>query len=373
MTLQIKEVQSKRDLKKFIYLPEEIHRHHKNWIPPLYMDEWDFYNPAKNSAFRHSTTILLLAYRDNKPVGRIMGIINHKYNKTHNETHARFFNLECWEDPETASTLITAIENWARKNGMTKLIGPLGFSDKDPQGFMIEGFDNPMAVATNCSLPYMPSLIENCGYTKEVDLVSYKVDIPDGIPQIYNTVYERVKNNGDFSVLEFTTKKELRKYIRPVFELINETYAEIYGFAELEPDEMDFMANRYMLILNPKFIKVILDKNRKIAAFIVGMPEMAEGIRKARGRMFPFGFIKILREGKRSKMLTLYLGAVKEEYRGNGLDALMGIKMLDTAKKEKMAFMDSHLVLETNTRMRREYERLAGVIYKKYRIYKKEL
>jgi hypothetical protein len=373
MSVQIKEVQSKRDLKKFIFLPEEIHRHHKNWVPPLYMDEWDFYNPAKNSAFRHSSTILLLAFRDNKPVGRIMGIVNHKYNKTHNETHARFFDLECLEDPEIASALITAVENWARKNGMTKIIGPLGFSDKDPQGFMIEGFDMPMAVATNCSLPFMPGLIENCGYTKEVDLYSYKLDIPDGTPQIYHTIYQRAKTNGGFTMKEFTSKKELRKYIRPVFQLINETYAEIYGFAELENDEMDFMANRYMFILNPKFIKVVLDKNNRIAAFIIGMPEMAGGIRKARGRLFPFGFLKILWESKTTKMLTLYLGAIREEYRNSGLDALMGIKMLDTAKKEKMKFMDSHLVLETNIKMRREYEKLGGVIYKRYRIYKKEL
>jgi ribosomal protein S18 acetylase RimI-like enzyme len=172
---------------------------------------------------------------------------------------------------------------------------------------------------------------------------------------------------------EFSSKKELRKYIRPVFQLINETYAEIYGFAELENEEMDFMANRYMMILNPKFIKVVLDKHNQMAAFIIAMPEMAGGIIRARGRLFPFGFLHILWERKRSKMLTLYLGAIKEEYRGSGLDALMGTKILETAQKEKMAFMDSHLVLENNIRMRREYERLGGLIYKKYRIYKKEL
>ncbi len=373
MAIQIREVKSRRDLKTFIYLPEKIHRDHKNWVPPIYTDEWDFYNPAKNSSFRHSDIILLLAFRDNKPVGRIMGIINHKYNKTHNENHARLFNLECWEDPETATELITAVEEWARKKGMTKMIGPLGFSEKDPQGFMIEGFEQPMVVATNCSLPYMPALIENCGYTKEVDCVSYKLEIPDNIPGIYNAVYQRAQMNGGFTMKEFTTKKELRKYIRPVFELVNEAYAEIYGFAELEPDEMDYMADRYMFILNPKFIKVVLDKNGKIAAFIVSMPELAGGIRKAGGRLFPFGFLKVLREGKTTKMLTCYLGAIKEEYRNNGLDALMGTKILDTAKKEGMTFIDSHLVLETNTKMRREYEKLGGKVYKKFRIYQKML
>jgi hypothetical protein len=373
MTIQLKEVQSKRDLRNFIYLPEKIHKNHENWIPPVYIDEWDFYNPAKNSAFRHCSTTMFLAIRDNKPVGRIMGIINHKYNKTHHENHARFFNLECWNEPDAASALIAQIENWARQEGMTKIIGPLGFSDKDPQGFMIEGFDKPMVVATNCSLPYMPELIEKCGYTKEVDLVSYKLEIPDGIPEIYNTVYQRAKLNGGFTMKEFTSKKELRKYIRPVFQLINETYAEIYGFAELENDEMDYMANRYMFILNPKFIKIVLDKDNQMAAFVLSMPELAGGIRKARGRLFPFGFVKILRESKTTTMLTLYLGAIKEKYRNSGLDALLGIKLLETASKEGMTFIDSHLVLETNMKMRREYEKLGGTVYKKYRIFQKPL
>ncbi len=373
MTIQIREVQSKRDLKTFIYLPEKIHRHHKNWVPPMYMDEWDFYNPEKNSAYRHSSTVLFLAWRDGKAVGRIMGLINHKYNNTHNETNGRYFNLECWEDIDTARALTRAVEDWARGKGMTKLIGPLGFSEKDPQGFMIEGFEQPMAVATNCSLPYMPALIENCGYAKEVDLYSYRLDIPENIPELYKVIYQRAQSNGGFTMKEFTTKKELRQYIRPVFQLVNEAYAEIYGFAELEPDEMDYMANKYMFILNPKFVKVVLDKKGQTVAFIVSMPELAGGIRKARGRMFPFGFLKIIRESKTTKMLTCYLGAIKEEYRNSGLDALMGTKILDTAQKEGMSFIDSHLVLETNIKMRREYEKLGGKIYKRYRIYQKSL
>ncbi len=373
MSVEIKQVKSRSDLYTFIHLPEKIHKEHKNWIPPVYMDEWDFYNPAKNSAYRHCDTIMYLAYRGKKPVGRIMGIINHKYNKTHNENNARFFGLECWNDPETAGALTSAVEQWSQQNGMSRIIGPLGFSDKDPQGFMIEGFDMPMVIATNCSHPYMPALIEQCGYSKEVDLFDYKIDVPDKIPEIYENIYQRASLNGGFTIKEFTTKKQLREYIKPVFRLINETYAEIYGFAEIEEDEMDYMANRYMFILNPKFVKVVLDKEDKLAAFILGIPEVAEGIRKARGRILPFGFIRILIESKKSKMLTLLLGAIKEEYRNSGLDALLAIKMLETAQKEKMRTIDSHLVLETNVKMRREYEKIGGVVYKRFRIYQKRL
>jgi hypothetical protein len=373
MSIEIREVKSKSDLKTFIYLPYKIHKDHKNWIPPLFIDEWDFYNPVKNSAYRHCDTVMYLAFRDNKPTGRIMGIINHKYNKTHNENNGRFFNLECWNDIETASALTGAVEVWLRQKGMERIVGPLGFSDKDPQGFMIEGFDMPMIIATNCNLPYMPDLIEKCGYSKEVDLYDYKIDVPDKIPEIYENIYQRSQLNGGFAIKEFFSKKQLREYIKPVFRLINETYAEIYGFAEIEEDEMDYMANRYMFILNPKFVKVVLDKQGEMAAFIIGIPEVAEGIRKAKGRILPFGFIKILMESKRSKMLTLLLGAIKEEYRNSGLDALLAIKMLETAQKEKMQTIDSHLVLETNIKMRREYEKIGGVVYKRYRIYQKML
>ena len=156
--IEIQEVNSKSDLSKFIHLPAAIHQNHHNWVPPIYMDDWEFFNPKKNKSFDSCDTILLLAFRNKEVVGRIMGIIHHKYNEKHQENHARFAFFETWNDEEVAAALITAIENWSREKGMDRLVGPLAFSDKDPQGFLIDGFDEPAVIASNCNFPYQSEL-----------------------------------------------------------------------------------------------------------------------------------------------------------------------------------------------------------------------
>jgi GNAT superfamily N-acetyltransferase len=373
MPVTIKEVLTKKELRTFIYLPEKIHSNHKTWVYPLYFDEWDFYNPAKNRFFSACDTILCLAYRNDEPVGRIMGIINHKYNKIHNENNGRFFALECYNDVEIASALITRIEDWCRERGMEKIIGPFGFSDKDPQGFMVEGFDEPVVIATNYSLDYMPELMVQCGYAKDIDCVDYIIPVPKEIPVFYQTIYKRSLDNNHFKLKEFKSRITLRPYIRPVFELINQTYAPIYGFSPLSDKEIDYFANRYIAIINPRFVKVIYNEKDELIAFALAMPEISIGIRKAKGKLFPTGFIKIVRESFRTKYLTMLLGAIREDYRNNGIDALLGFKMLESAQKQKFELIDSHLVLETNTKMRAEYEKLGGEVKKRYRIYGKML
>ncbi len=373
MTVQIKEVASKKDIRQFIYLPEKIHKNHPNWVYPLYVDEKQYYNPKKNKSFTHCDTKLILAYKDNKVVGRVMGIINRKYNESHQEFNARFFNLECYNDAEVAGALLADIEQWAVGKGMKKLVGPLGFSDKDPQGFLLEGFDQPMVIATNCSYPYMIDLMDNLNYQKEIDHVVYKLEVPKVIPELYKKVYQRTIERNHFSLLEFETRKELKPFIKPIFELINETYAHIYGFSEIEKAEMDYMANRYLPVIDPHFVKIISTPSGEIVGFILGMPDIAEGIRLAKGRLFPFGLFRIISSSKKTKLINLLLGAIKDEYRNNGFDAVMGVKMLESAIKSGHEIIDSHLMLENNVKMRAEFEKMGGIVYKKYRIFSKQL
>ncbi len=373
MNVTIKEVSNRRDLKEFIFLPEKIHKDHKNWVPPLYIDEWDFYNPKKNRSFLNCDSIMALACRNKEAVGRIMGIINHKYNTCHHIKTARFFNIECYDDPEVASALINYIEQWAMGMGMNKLVGPLGFSDKDPQGMLIEGFDQSIVIATNCNHEYMVRLIENNGYSKEVDLFVYKTAVPEKIPAVYEEIKKRTLQRNNIRLLEFTTKKSLKPYIKPVFRLINTTYQDIYGFSEIESGEMDYMVHRYMPVINPRFVKIVVSEKGELVAFVLAMPDINEGIRLARGRLFPTGLFKIIRTSRKTKLLVMLLGAIKDEYRNAGLDALMGVSLLKEAQAQGMEVIDSHLILEHNVKMRAEYERMGGEVYKKYRIFQKEL
>ena len=373
MAISIKEVITHSELGIYIHLPDKIHANHHGWVPPMYSDEWEFYDPEKNRFFQDCSTILYLAYKDGKPAGRIMGIINHKYNKVQKEECGRFFAFECYQDAEVAGALLQAIEEWLRNQGMKKIIGPFGFSDKDPEGFLIEGFDQPVVIATNYSLPYMVNLTESFGYKKEIDCLDYILPVPKVIPDFYKAIYNRTLENNHFTLKEFDSRRELKKFIRPVFELINKTYAHIYGFSELTVKEMDYFANRYISVINPKFVKVIFDEHKQLIAFALAMPEISEGIRKAHGRLFPFGFIHILKASRTSRLLTMLLGAIHDSYRNNGLDVVLGIKMLQSAQEENMEFIDSHLVLETNNKMRAEYEKMGGIVKKRFRIFSKPL
>jgi len=372
MKIEVREVKSRRDLKTFIYLPEKIHKDHNNWLYPLYNDEWIFFDKNKNKAFSYSDTTLLLAYKDNKPVGRIMGIINKRYNELNNERFARFAYLECWDDQEVFNTLVEAIETWAKEKGMVKVVGPMAFSDEDPQGFLVQGFDEPTVMITNHSYPFMIDYTEAKGYSQRLDFVQYRVNIPEATPKLYELIAERSVRNG-YKLIEFTKRKELKAWVKPILRLTNETYTKIFGYVPFDEEEMDDFAKRYLPIMNPHFIKVITNYDDEILAYVIGMPSASEGIKKAKGKLFPFGFLKVLREMKKTHQLDMLLGAVKPEYRGKGLDSLMAKAMLSSAREFDLTIMDSHLVMERNEPMRAEYERLNGEIYKKYRIFEKDI
>jgi hypothetical protein len=373
MSIEIREVKGRKELYRFIHLPEEIHKNHTNWVPPIYMDDWNFFNPKKNKSFEYCDTVLALAYVSGKAVGRIMGIINHRYNEMHLENDARFCFMETWNDPDVFHSLISYVESWAKKKGMHNLVGPLGFSDKDPQGFMVEGFNEPIVIATNGNFPYMPELLATEGYLKKVDCVVYKVMIPEEIPAFYRAIYDRALQKNHIEILEFTSRKEIKPLIHSVLGLLNETFADIYAFDPFKEREMDDFANRYLPLLDPRFIKVIRDREGEILSFIIGMPDISKGIIRSKGHVLPFGIFRIIDARKKSKQLNLLLGGIKEEFRGQGLDVIMGIKMLETARERGISFIDSHLELETNIRMRREMEKMGGVVYKIYRIFTKPL
>ncbi|MEX2370808.1 MAG: GNAT family N-acetyltransferase, partial [Bacteroidales bacterium] len=357
MPITIRTVRSRRDLRKFIHLPSKIHSAHKNWIPPLYSDEWVFFNKKKNKSFDHCETIMLLAYRGRKLEGWIMGIIHRSYNVQKNENNARFNFLEAWDDGEVIEALINEVKAWAKRHGTDMLVGPLAFSDKDPQGYLVEGFDEPMVIASHCNFKYIVDHLNRLGFEKELDLVVYKVPVPEETPELYLKIAERARrNNPELKLIEFTTRKQLKPYIRPILGLVNDTFTSIYGFTPFSPAEMDDFANRYILVLDPHFIKVIENGEQQPVAFVIGMPDISKGIKKSRGYLYPIGFIPVLLSGRRARQLNLLLGAVRPDYQNKGLDTLLGSAMLDSARKAGKTHMDSHLEMETNVKVRAEME-----------------
>ncbi|MDR2887661.1 MAG: hypothetical protein LBV26_06655 [Bacteroidales bacterium] len=370
--LTIREAVTRRELKDFIFLPEQVHAREPEWLHPIYADEKLLFDKKRNKSYRYADTIMLLAYRGKRCVGRVMGIVNRRYNEIHGVDDGRFCFMECYNERIVYTALMNAVEAWLREQGMKRIIGPLGFSDKDPQGFQVEGFKLPQVMTSATNSPYMALFTEKGGFRKKVDLVNYVGKFPDVFPEVYERVLERVNGQGEYKIVEFGSIRELRPHITGILEVMNQSFSEIYGFVPLNDGEKMEFANRYLPVLDPKFVKIVMAGGR-IVAFAIGIPDLSEGIRAVRGRLFPLGFLKVMRASKRSKKLLMMLGGVCPEYRGKGLDVLMGVKILKSGIEHGMEQLDSHLVLEDNARMRSEYERVGCEVVKRFRIYEKDL
>jgi hypothetical protein len=370
--IAVREVSGRAELRSFIRLPYVLHRGHPEWVPPLLRDEYRQFNRRKNRAFTYSDGTLVLAYRGQLACGRILGIVNRRDNLRRGQRTARFGYLECSEDRSVASALLGHVEQWAMARGADMIVGPMGFTDQDPEGFLIEGFNHEPTIATYANMPYMPRLVEDCGYTKEVDYVVYKVKVPQSIPESYERISHRILSGGEFKVIEFQRRRELRPYIRRVLSLMNETFAELYGYTVLDDFEMEDLAKKYWLLLDPRFVKFATKSGRDVA-FMIAMPNVDPGLRKARGRLFPFGLLYILRSARKSRQLDLLVAGIKEEGRARGLGVVGMTAMMRSARTAGFEVMDSHLELETNTRVRAEMERLGGTACKRYRVFQKKL
>jgi len=370
--LILKEVKTRRELREFILFPFHLYKNNPYWLPPIIFDEKNFHNPEKNKTLRVNDTILYLAYLDGKPVGRIMGIIHHINNAQTGKKRARFFKFDCINDQETAHALIHAIENWGRSKGMDEIIGPFGFSDKDPQGLLIRGSDVRAAILAPYNDPYYIDLVEKERYEKAVDLFEYMIPVPEKIPDFYQRIYQRVSRKPGIQCVTLKSKKDLKPYIMPVMRLINETFLEIFGSYEMDEEEMKKFAADYMMILDVDFTIIVTDNGIPVS-FFIAVPDIGPALQKTKGRLFPFGIFRILKEMKRTDSIVLMIGGIKKSYQGTGIDVLMGVRMLEAAARRGIRNIHSHLELEENYKVRAEMEKMGGEVIKVHRVYKKSL
>jgi hypothetical protein len=370
--IRILPVLSRRELRAFIILPFSIHKSHERWVPPLFTDEWNYFDLKKNPTFRKNDAILFLAFLDDLPVGRIMGIINRQRNNRLNERNAYFGYMECFNDQEVATELLQRIEKWAVEMGMDKVVGPLGFNDQDQKGFIIEGYEFEPSTQTVYNFEYMPALIENSGYSKEIDYVVYQIDLTKPIPDVYKRIVERLYARGTFDLPDFKKKKELKPWIKPVLQLMNETFAELFGYDPLTKEEMQLLSKKYLPVIDPRFVKIAVSNN-VLEAFILGIPNLNDGLRKAKGRLFPFGLFYLMRDFRKTKQFDLLIAGVRSECRGAGLDVYGMMRIIEEARKAGYTVLDSHHELENNIPVRNVMEKWGGKVNKRYRVYKKYL
>lgn len=375
MSIAIKEVITKRDLKKFVLFPFKLYKGNKYWVPPLVFDEIKTLSKDKNPAFDFCDVKCWLAYKENEIVGRIAGIINHKYNEKWNQNSARFGWIDFIDDEEVSKSLVEQVIKWAQEKGLKKVQGPLGFTDFDGEGMLVEGFEELSTYGSIYNYPYYQKHIEKLGFTKEADWIEFSVDFdpnasgPEKVARIAETVAER----NQLRVLKVKKSKEFLKYAREIFYVINDAYKNLFGFVELSDKQIDLYVKSYFGFVIPDYLPVILDSNNKVAAFGITMPSLSLAIQKNKGRLFPFGFIHILRAMKNNPGADLYLTAVRPDLQNKGVNAMLINEVHKTFVKNKVRKVETNRELEGNSKIQAQWKFFKSRQHKRRRCYEKEI
>lgn len=341
------EVRSRKQLRKFITFPEKLFKDCPNWVPPLIADEFDTLG-GKNAAMDFCEHIMFLAYQGGEIVGRVAGIINYNANKEWNENTVRFGWIDFINDLDVVSLLIDAVARWGKSKGMTKIKGPLGFTDMDKEGLLVEGFEKLSPFTCIYNYPYYPELLEKLGFVKDADWTQQIVHIPDQVPAILNYA-DLVQEKFGLRVVRCKNVKELgRKYGRAIFHMINECFAPLYEFSKLTDKQIDRYLQTYVPIMDLDLVCVIVDQEDKIAGFCFCVPSLSKAVKQSRGRLFPFGIFRILKALKKNDTLEALMIGVHPDYQGNGAPALMFKFLQENCNKRGIKLLLANPMLETN-------------------------
>lgn len=375
MAVEIKVVETKEDLKKFVLFGNELYKNNPYHIPVLVKDELETLDKDINPAFEFCEAVYYLAYKNGRIVGRIAGIINHRANEAWNQTHARFGFVDFINDNEVVDALFDTVAKWAKSKGMDMLHGPMGFTDMDKEGMLVEGFDRLGTMITIYNYAYYPKQLERIGFMKDQDWKEYIITIPDSIPERHVRISNLVSQKYGLSVLKFKSNKELIPYGPVVFELINKCYANLYGFSQLSDRQIQYYSKMYMPLLRPDFVTMIRrDKDEKIIGFGLALPNLSRAMRKANGSLFPFGFVHLLRALKgRPRVVDLYLMGVLPEYQNRGVNALLFNDLIPIFRQSGAKFAESNPELETNMSVQLQWNYFERKHHKTRRAYIKPI
>ena len=302
-------------LHQYVQFGIDLYKDNPCYVPPLIFDDVNTLTPEKNPAFDFCDAQSFMAFRNGEPVGTITAIINHAANKKTGEKQMRFGFVEFIDDAEVVNELFVAAEEWGREKGMTEIVGPMGFSDMDYEGMLIEGFDEMGTMATIYNHPYYPKHMERMGYTKETDWIEFRMTVPDAIPEKYSRVAQIIARKYNLSVKKFKSRSKIKKeYGRAIFELVNEAYKDLYGFVALTDRQIDYYIDMYIGVLRLEDVALVVDATGQLVAMGISMPSMSQALRKAKGKFFPFGWYHLLLaiQGK-TDVVDLLLVDVKHE------------------------------------------------------------
>lgn len=368
MTVEIREVTSKKDIKTFILFPQKLYKGNRYYVPSLFFDEVNTLSKDKNPAFLEDDAHYWLAYRDGKIVGRVAGIYVPSYKRKWGENLVRFGWFDFIDDTEVVQALLGKVEAWAHELGAEGVHGPLGFTDLDREGMLVDGFEELATLATNYNYPYYPKRLEELGYIKDTDWVSNEIHLVDTWMGKIEKTAELVAKRYELHLFK-GSKQQLLKLAPQIFEVINEAYRNLYGTVPLSPEQVTGYVNQYFGFAQTKYIPVILDKNERVVAFGITFPSFSKALQRSKGRLFPFGFIHFLWALQVNDTADLYLEGVRDEYRGKGLNGMMMNVIYKNMIKSGVKKVETNLTLENNQDVQAQWKYFDARQHKRHRIY----
>ena len=375
MNIVIKEVTGKKELRQFVRFNIDLYKGNPYHVPSLIYDEMMTLDRKQNPAFEVCDAIYFLAYKGDRIVGRIAGIINRRSNEVWNQKRARFGFVDFIDDDEVVDALFNAVRQWAKQQGMEELCGPMGFTDLDHEGMLVHGFDQLGTMATIYNHPYYPQQLERMGFVKDQDWHEFKVYGPDCVPEKHLRIGEIVKRKYGLKVVKCKSKKEVMPYARPLFETLNISYAPLYGFSPLTDKQIDYYINMYIPMLRLDLLTLIVrEEDNAVVGFGISIPSLSRALQKSKGQLWPFGWFHLLK-ALRSKpeIVDLYLMGVLPEYQSKGVNALLFNDLIPIYKSLGVVYAESNPELESNNAVQAQWDYFKREHHKTRRVFIQQL
>ena len=376
MAIQVKAVSSKKEMKTFVRFGNKLYKGNNYYVPSMPSDDMTTFDKNKNGAFAFSEAELYLAYKDGEVVGRVAAIINNKANEAWSVKQVRFGWIDFIDDMEVSGALLDAVIAFGHKHGMTQIVGPLGFTDFDPEGMLVEGFDRISTMALIYNHPYYPEHMKKHGYTKETGWLENRIIIPEALPEKFNRIADLVHQKYNLKVRKFTTS-QIKKlgYGRKFFDLVNKTYCNLYGFSLLSDKQIDDFVNAYLSLIDARMLTFIEDENGELIAGGISMPSIAEALQKCGGELFPFGWWHLLKAmfWKRSDTVELLLIGVLPEWQRKGVVALLFQDLVKIYNELGFKYAETNAMLENNQKIQSIFESFEREIHKRRWVFGKEI
>ena len=376
MSVEIKEVTTRRELRKFVNFPEKLYKDNPYYVPPLVFDQMDTLDPKKGAAQEFCDSKLYLAYKDGELAGRVAAIVNYKANEQWNHQQVRFGWIDFIDDREVSQALMDKVYEFGREKGMEEVVGPLGFTDFDPEGMLIEGFDVISTMALIYNHPYYNDHLEAMGFGKDADWIEYRVDVPDELPERWTRIQKIISERAGVHLRQLNHKIVRKEdYGHKVFNCINECYKDLYNFTVLPEHMADKYLGFYLSILDLNYVSMVENEKGELVAFGITMPSISRALQKSRGKMFPLGWFRLLKSlyWKHEGGSELLLVGVRPDYQNSGINALIITDMFTKFNKWGIKWAETNAILEDNYKNQGQFRDFSHEQKKRRRSYIKKL